>query len=243
MDDNRQELWQAAALIGDPSRAAMLWSLMGGETRPASELALLANVSPQTASNHLRLLLEAGFLKVSAKGRNKFFRLSGAHIAAALESLALVAQPRPSPTGLARQHAPQLVFARTCYDHLAGELAVIILDRLRQSGHLQEKSSAYQLTLSGESLLGRMGMDVREAYAKHRRFAVPCLDWSQRVPHLGGALGAALLDWLLRSKSVVSRKTDRGVRLTESGKQQLGRWFNIRFTHSGAIAETGRSSG
>jgi DNA-binding transcriptional ArsR family regulator len=108
-------------MIGDPSRAAMLWTLMGGESRPASELALLANVSPQTASNHLRLLRDAGFLNVSVVGRNKFYSLGGPHVAAALEALAAAIQGLPSSGGAAHEQTPELVFARTCYDHLAGE--------------------------------------------------------------------------------------------------------------------------
>src|SRR5579871_4034039 len=129
-------LAKAASLIGDSSRAAMLWSLLGGESRPASELAMLANISPQTASNHLKLLLEAGLVRVSIAGRNKFYRLAGAPVAAALESLAAVVHPHRDPQGIAHHAAPELVFARTCYDHLAGELGVAMLQRMLSRGYL-----------------------------------------------------------------------------------------------------------
>src|SRR5215470_9196299 len=118
--DAAQFLSRAGSLVGDPSRAAMLWSLLGGEARPASELAMLANVSPQTASNHLKLLVESGFLRVEALGRNKFYRLAGRPVAVALESLATAARGKNTSAGLAQLTAPELVFARTCYDHLAG---------------------------------------------------------------------------------------------------------------------------
>src|SRR5690242_7790185 len=129
-------LSKAGALIGDASRAAMLWSLMGGEARPASELAMLANVSPQTASNHLKLLVESGFLRVEALGRNKFYRLGGRPVAMALESLAGAVHGKNASAGLAQHAAPELVFARTCYDHLAGELGVAMLARLQRMDYL-----------------------------------------------------------------------------------------------------------
>lgn len=223
-------------LIGEPSRAAMLWSLMGGESRPASELAMLANVSPQTASNHLRLLLDGGFVKAAAMGRNKFYRLGSSAVAAALESLAVAVHAKPANQGIAQHSAPELVFARTCYDHLAGELGVAMLARLRDEDCLKQRSSEYRLTPRGQEFLHQLGVDVAGAQAMRRRFAYPCLDWSQRVPHLGGALGAALLDWLLRSRVVVRREASRAVRLTRNGQQQLGRLFEIRLTRAGAIA-------
>src|SRR5438067_2443954 len=177
-------LSKAASLIADSSRSAMLWSLLGGESRPASELAMIANVSPQTASNHLKLLLDAGFLKAEPMGRNRFYKLGTPTVGVALESLA-AAIGGSKPNGIAQQSAPELVFARTCYDHLAGELGVEILSRLREKNYLREHVRDYRLTTSGEKFLGALAIDRDGATAKRRRFAYPCLDWSQRVPHLG----------------------------------------------------------
>lgn len=224
--------------MGDPSRAAMLWSLMGGESRPASELAILANISPQTASSHLRLLVDSGFLRVEALGRNKFYRLGGRAVALALESLATAAHGKIVANGTARHVAPDLVFARTCYDHLAGELGVAILARLEAKEYLRQQSRDYRLTTAGEEFLRNLGLDLNGAQTRRRRFAYACLDWSHRVPHLGGALGAALLDWLLRGGLMVRRKSSRALRLTDLGQGRLHQTFAIRLTHTGtAIAQ------
>jgi DNA-binding transcriptional ArsR family regulator len=207
----------------------MLWTLMGGESKPASELALLANVSPQTASNHLRLLRDAGFLTVSASGRNRFYRLSGPRVAVALESLAAAVQGPPT----ANAPAPELVFARTCYDHLAGELGVAMMNQLRYSGYLREHGEDFLLTREGDRFLSGAGIDVAAAAAKRRRFAYACLDWTHRVPHLGGALGSALLDWLLRTRAVVRLRKGRAVRLTDIGRRHMHHVFGITLTSSG----------
>lgn len=238
--DATSDLSRAGFLIGDPSRAAMLCSLLGGEVRPASELALLANVSPQTASNHLKLLLDAGFLKVKSSGRCRYYSLNDPSVAAALESLAVAARVVRPARGIARQSAPELVFARTCYDHLAGELGVAVLNRLRQMRCFQENAKDYALTPAGEKFLRGLGVDVACARAKRRRFAYPCLDWSHRLPHLGGALGATLLDWLFASKAVVRRRSSRALRLTDNGQRQFDRLFSIRLTQTGTSIAAGR---
>jgi DNA-binding transcriptional ArsR family regulator len=225
----------AGSLIGDRSRAAMLWSLMGGEARPASELAMLANVSPQTASNHLRLLVDSGFLKVESAGRNKFYRLGGRPVADALESLATAAGGKTSGAGLAQHSAPDLMFARTCYDHLAGELGVALLQRLQNLGYLRSQARDYRLTNQGRDFLRTLGVDIDGAQAKRRRFAYACMDWCHRGPHLGGALGAALLDWLLGGRMIARLKHSRALRLTDLGQRRLHQSFEIRLARSGKL--------
>jgi DNA-binding transcriptional ArsR family regulator len=230
-------LSRAGSLVGDPSRAAMLWSLLGGEARPASELAMLANVSPQTASNHLRLLVDARFLRVESLGRNKFYRLNGPLVGVALESLAAAAHGKPAKAGIAQHSAPELVFARTCFDHLAGELGVAIRKRLEATDCLRQHGDDYRVSTSGENFLHGLGVDLDAARAKRRRFAYACLDWSHRVPHLGGALGAALLDWMFDQRLLARRESTRAVRLTETGQKRLAQQFAIRMNRTGtAIA-------
>jgi DNA-binding transcriptional ArsR family regulator len=226
-------LARAAALIGDPSRATVLWSLLGGESRPASELAMLANISPQTASNHLKLLIAADFLTVTPMGRSKFFKISAPLVAAALESLAAVANIQKPVDGIARRSAPELVFARTCYDHLAGELSVAIWRRLQERGHIYETGKDVRVTMSGCTFFQDLEIEIEQLQATRRSFAFACLDWSERVPHLGGALGAALLSWLFQSQSVARRKGSRAVRLTGRGLVTLDRVFGIRVAQSG----------
>jgi DNA-binding transcriptional ArsR family regulator len=225
-------LSKAASLIADPSRSAILWSLLGGESRPASELAMIANISPQTASNHLKLLLEAGFLKAEAIGRNRFYRLGTPTVGVALESLAATVGGKSS--GIAQQSAPELVFARTCYDHLAGELGVAILNRLRERKLIRERGREYELSMGGQKFFGDLRIDCDGAAAGRRRFAYPCLDWSQRVPHLGGALAAALLDWLLRSKGIARQKGSRAIRVTDVGRRTLSDVFEIKLNRFGS---------
>jgi DNA-binding transcriptional ArsR family regulator len=224
-------LSKAASLIADPSRSAMLWSLLGGESRPASELAMIANVSPQTASNHLKLMLDAGFLKAESAGRNKFFRLAAPTVGVALESLAAAVGGKTN--GIAQHSAPELVFARTCYDHLAGELGVAILNRLRDMRYIRENGTDYSLSTKGERFFHHLLLANSSIETKRRRFAYPCLDWSQRVPHLGGALGAALLAWLFDSKTIARQRGTRAVRVTDTGRKVLNEAFQIKLNRLG----------
>jgi DNA-binding transcriptional ArsR family regulator len=224
-------LSKSASLIADPSRSAILWSLLGGESRPASELAMIANISPQTASNHLRLLLDAGFLKAEALGRNRFYTLGTPSVGVALESLAATMGGKPN--GIAQQSAPELVFARTCYDHLAGELGVAILSQLRNRKGLEQVGKNYRVTERGEESLNALGINLSKAAGTRRRFAYPCLDWSQSVPHLGGALGAALLEWLFRSKTIARQRGTRAVRVTDIGLRTLRHAFDIKLNRLG----------
>lgn len=226
-------LSKAASLIADPSRSAILWSLLGGESRPASELAMIANISPQTASNHLRLLLDTGFLKAEAIGRNRFYKLGKHTVGVALESLAATIGSKAN--GIAQQSAPELVFARTCYDHLAGELGVAILNRLRERKIITENGRDYRLSMIGEKFFDDLSIDWNGASGKRRRFAYPCLDWSQRVPHLGGAMGAALLEWLIRSRAIARQRGSRAVRVTDLGRKALNQVFGVELNRLGTV--------
>jgi len=229
--DASKQIANIAAYMGDDSRAAILWSLVGGESRPASELAMVANISPQAASSHLKVLLEGGLLAVHQTGRNKFYRLKGPAVAAALESLLGLALQNGKVDGIAHRTRPELVFARTCYDHLAGELAVGILRRLLDREYLKESDLGFRLTGGGIAFFGGLGLDAATYAKQRRRFAYPCLDWSQRVPHLGGALGAGLLDYFFSSRILAASKIHRGVRVTAKGEEALARLLALRLTH------------
>lgn len=215
----------------------MLCSLAGGESRPASELALVANVSPQTASRHLSLLTGSGLLEATSVGRNKFYRLRRPAIARVLERLAGISNDIGPAPGIADRRAPELVFARVCYDHLAGVLGVAICDRALSSKHLRLHAGDLQLTGAGAAFFRSLGIGVQSIANQRRRFAYPCPDWSQRVPHIGGTLGAALLDWLISSGAVVRSRDSRAVRVTGRGMRLLERVFGIRLSRTGtAIA-------
>ena len=210
-----------AALIGDPARANMLCALMGGRALTARELAEAGGIMPQTASGHLARLVEAGLLSVRRQGRHRYFRLSGADVAEAIEALMGLAQRtgavpvRPGPRDAALREA------RLCYDHLAGERGVAMLDSLRRRG-LIEGEDEVAPTAAGRGFLAGLGLDVDALASGRRPLCRTCLDWSERRVHLGGALGAALLammldrDWLRREAGRVLRLTPVGARAFET---------------------------
>lgn len=199
-----------AALLADAGRAAMVWALMDGSARPAGELALLAGLSPSSTSAHLAKLVEGGLLAQQRHGRNRYYRLAGPEVGQLVEALAsaaLAAQPRQARAVPVSRGTPLAMReARTCYDHLAGELAVGVFARMCAAGWLSEEDGALKLTASGELGLLALGIDLQQVGRQRRQRLCACPDWSERKPHLGGALGAALLSlcegegWLRRSK-------------------------------------------
>ncbi|SKA31891.1 transcriptional regulator, ArsR family [Enhydrobacter aerosaccus] len=222
-------LSEIAALMGDPARAAMLSLLMDGRAHTASELALAAGVTPQTASGHLGRLLEANLLAARAQGRNRFYRLASGDVAHAMESLMALAgtQAPPASKHAAWRRDPDLRFCRSCYDHLAGQVGLAVTDSLTQHGHLEpEGQHDWQLTQSGELFCQRLGIDVEGAKAAHsRHFARQCLDWSERRPHISGALGAAIADTFFKRGWAQRMRRGRTVRLTDSGRRALNSHF------------------
>jgi DNA-binding transcriptional ArsR family regulator len=217
-------LSRIGALLADPGRAAMLWALMDGTARPAGELTLIAGLSPSAASAHLARLTDGGLLALEVRGRHRYFRIASAEIASTIEALANVAQAsapqRPVPRP-ARTVPVDMRYARTCYDHMAGELAVRVYERLVDGGMLTTQGDALEPTPEGAATLAGWGIDVTQQRTRRRRFACTCPDWSERRPHLGGALGAALLEsW--KSQGWVER-TDRPriLRVTPAGHRQF----------------------
>lgn len=216
---------QLAGLLADPGRAAMIWALMDGSARPAGELGLIAGLSASSTSGHLARLADGGLLAVETRGRNRYYRLAAPEIGVAIEALAaasLASQPPRLRTVPASRTAPSaLRQARTCYDHLAGELAVELFARMSESGWLRVRGTEVDLTESGAAQLGALGLDLESARRKRRQFACTCPDWSERKPHLGGALGAALLDNLLARRWIEPTPTSRALRITPRGLREL----------------------
>ena len=218
-----------AAAIGERARARMLYTLLDGHARTSTELAVVAEVSPSTASVHLGRLKAERLIKVLVQGKHHYFSLGGPQVAQALEGLSVLAG---SAYGEFTPTTPKrLRGARTCYDHLAGALAVAWNDRLHELGWLvpgtQGRDDDYELTRSGSKALEALGVDVVAARALRRRFACGCLDWSERRPHLGGALGAALLKLALRRKWVIQDLHDRAVEVTRLGKREMQARFGL----------------
>jgi DNA-binding transcriptional ArsR family regulator len=218
-----------AAAIGEPARARMLYCLLDSHARTSSELAAVANVSPSTASAHLNRLKTDRLVKVFVQGKHRYYSLEGPGVAKALEGLkALVGGPLESfvPKTPSRLHA-----ARTCYDHMAGTVGVLLHNRFKELGWLSGGSTggygAYELTLDGMKGFEALGIDLVAARALRRRFAYACLDWSERQPHIGGSLGSALLKTALKRRWVAQDADSRALRVTSLGRREMLTRFGL----------------
>jgi DNA-binding transcriptional ArsR family regulator len=225
---------EIAALAGDPARAGMLHALMDGRALTASELARVAGVTPQTASGHLARMATAGLLKVQKQGRHRYHRLASPAVAQMMESIMQVASGlgsmRPAPVTGPRDAA--LRTARTCYDHLAGSLGVALADGLVAGGHVELEDDAGLVTNEGVALFGRMGIDVASLSARRggrgRVLCRPCLDWSERRPHLAGAVGAALCARSFEKNWIRRIDGTRAVTITSNGQRVFREAFGVR---------------
>jgi DNA-binding transcriptional ArsR family regulator len=217
-----------AAAIGEPARARMLYGLVDGRARTSTELAVVAGVTPSTASVHLQRLTAQRLVKVVAQGRHRYYSLDRTDVAAALEALNVLAG------GSALSFVPStphhLRSARTCYDHIAGTLGVALYDRFTALGWLSASpraDGACDLTAAGSSAFEALGIDLEATRTLRRRFAFACLDWSERQPHLAGALGAAVLRLALRRRWVEQDLDSRILRITPRGKHELSARFGV----------------
>jgi DNA-binding transcriptional ArsR family regulator len=223
------EFAEVAALAGDPARAGMLHALMDGRALTASELAQAAGVTPQTASGHLMRLTRAGLLSVEKQGRHRYHRLASPAVAEMMESIMQVAA-KARPQGRAVFTGPReaaLREARTCYDHLAGRLGVSLADALVDGGHVELAADAGLVTDSGMALLERLGIDMGAGRSAKRLLCRPCLDWSERRPHLAGVVGAALCAHLLGDGWIRRVDGTRAVAITPKGRRKLRESFGL----------------
>ena len=206
----------------------MLYCLADGRARTSTELAIVAEVSPSTASVHLQRLMTKRLVKVFAQGKHRYYSLEGPNVAAALEALSVLAGGT-GDTFVPNTPEP-LRAARTCYDHIAGSLGVALHDRVRAIGWLTEASgdaNLYDLTPRGAKGLKALGVDVDATRTLRRRFAFACVDWSERRPHLGGAVGAALLKVSLKRKWVTQDLDSRVLTVTAFGRREMLARFGL----------------
>lgn len=219
--DDMPDIASIAGLVGDPTRARMLTALMGGVALSATELAIEADIVPSTASSHLRKLQLAGLLSVERQGRHRYFRLAGPQIAEVFEGLMGLAATRGPhvPTG-PRDLA--LRTARVCYDHLAGEMAVRLLANLRTRGIIVGEKTL-SLSDAGRTFFGRLGIDAEASPRTRRPLCRPCLDWSERRPHLAGALGAEVLRYIYKQRWARRDVAGRALRFSTRGQRLFER--------------------
>jgi DNA-binding transcriptional ArsR family regulator len=227
--ENDTAVSRIAGAIGEPARARMLYCLMDGHARTSTELSVVAEVSPSTASAHLNRLKTAHLVKVLVQGKHRFYSLEGPDVATALEGLSVLAggsRDRFAPSTPSRLRA-----ARTCYDHMAGTVGVSLHDRFKALGWLSSGlgggDNAYDLTLDGTGAFEALGIDLEATRALRRRFACACLDWSERRPHVGGALWAALLKLALKKRWVTQDLDSRALEVTSLGRRELRTRFGL----------------
>jgi DNA-binding transcriptional ArsR family regulator len=220
---------EIAAAIGEPARARILYCLMDGHARTSTELAVVAGVSPSTASVHLYRLKTARLVKVFVQGKHRYYSLESSDVASVLEGLSVLAG------GARDKFVPntpnRLCAARTCYDHMAGRVGVLLHDRLytlKWLSAVSKNDNAYELTSAGAKAFESLGVDIEATRALRRRFACACLDWSERRPHIGGALGAALLKLALKKRWVTQDLDSRALAVTAFGRREMQDRFGLQ---------------
>lgn len=218
-DPYEPRLARVAAMVADPARSRMLSYLLGGEFASAGELAAAASVTPATASGHLAKLSDARFVVCEPRGRHRYYRLADAEVAHALEALALVAERDVHDRAWAHPARQRLRYARCCYGHLAGRLGVAVYDALRSEQGLATAADGFSLTDGGEQWLRGLGL-APSPPSQRRRFAYPCLDWSERRDHLAGQLADELCAHLV-GRGWLRREDGRALALTRSGEREL----------------------
>ena len=245
----RADIAPVAALLADPARASMLTALLDGPPLAAGELSQVAGISAATASAHLTRLLEGGLVRVTRQGRHRYYRLAGHEVAEIIEVMSRISPVRPVRSLRQSREAVALAEARTCYDHLAGRAGVALLDALLEAqilagvgndgtgtggpgpdgpgpdGTGSDLATEYEVTQTGTGALAAFGVDVSAARRSRRRFAGACLDWTQRRPHLSGALGAAITARLIDLGWITRGPGRRAVRVTPAGRAGLTETF------------------
>jgi DNA-binding transcriptional ArsR family regulator len=229
-----------AALIGDPARASMLAALMDGRALTAAELAAAAGVTPQTASGHLAQLTDAGLLAMERQGRHRYHRLASVAVAQMIESIMSVAAKPDGAAQAGGRRKPVVAGprdkamrdARTCYDHLAGRLGVALADSMIERGRIVLSADGGALTEAGDAFLRGLGVQLDAAGGGARRggrvFCRPCLDWSERRPHIAGAVGAALCRTCFARGWIRRIDGSRAVTVTQAGRSVLAEGFGLR---------------
>jgi DNA-binding transcriptional ArsR family regulator len=219
---------EVASLIAEPTRATILMGLLDGRTLPASELARMSQITPQTASAHLSKMVEAGLLVMESHGRHRYYRIANEHVAHALEALMVISPVKKVRSLRESDQTKALCYARTCYDHLAGKVGVALTEAIVRLGFIEPSGLDYGITPKGTEFFTTFGINIENLRKGRRMFARQCLDWSERRYHLAGALGSALADRLFGLGWIVRIPGRRAVRITELGNKGLFQTFGLQ---------------
>jgi DNA-binding transcriptional ArsR family regulator len=218
---------QIAGLIGDPTRAAIMWTLLDGKAFTATELAIAAATTPQNISMHLAKLVQADLLCVESQGRHRYYKYARKEVAYAIEAMTSLL-PAPSGKSAAdNENDSAIKNCRTCYDHLAGKVGVAVTDSLLRQKILIEKNSLFEVSNKGEKWFASFGIDTGELQQQRRSFLRPCLDWSERRHHIAGSLAAALLDKMIAQDWLRKTKNSRALVVTARGQKHLYEYFRL----------------
>jgi DNA-binding transcriptional ArsR family regulator len=218
---------EIAALIGDPTRATIMWTLLDGKAFTATELAIAADTSAQNISMHLTKLVQAGLLSAESQGRHRYFKFSRKEIAYAIEAMANLIPPSTAKQNAVKENNPAIKYCRTCYDHLAGNVGVSITDGLLQQGIIVYNDDAFEITAKGEAWFTGFGIDLQELKQQRRSFLRPCLDWSERRHHIAGSVATALLNKMLLADWIRRTKNSRVITITPKGQLELYEQFKL----------------
>jgi len=217
-----------SALVCEPARAKMLWNLLDGRSYTATELAIVADISATSASNHLAKLLEADLLKVESQGRHRYFSFSKPEVAYVIESLANLTNDNPQKVKTNNTECKGVKYCRTCYDHLAGYLGVQITEALESKKILEKSEAIYIVTDIGWKWLADFNISKDEIVNKRRPLTRQCLDWSERRPHLAGQLGSLILIKMFDRNWFRKVQFSRELLVTAKGRQELHKLLNIK---------------
>lgn len=228
MGEFENQFSQLALLLGSKARSAMLWNLLDGRAYTATELSLCAEISAQSASNHLIKLVEANLLAIETQGRHRYYRFANPDVARVVESMASLLPISQSHKKVKRPEPTGELFARTCYDHLAGKVGVDITDSLVKKGMIKPTGNKYRMTVLGEKWFQSIGINIDEVKSAKRLFAYQCLDWSERRHHIAGALGAAICRMMLKHDWIRRKENTREVIVTAKGKKALKNELDLR---------------
>jgi DNA-binding transcriptional ArsR family regulator len=218
---------KAAGLIGDATRASIMWTLLDGRAFTATELSIAVNTSPQNISMHLAKLLEANLLCVEKQGRHKYYRFSSKEVAYVIEAMAnLIPKPELSSKKKTENYPP-IKYCRTCYDHLAGKMGVALADSLLEQKIIIENNNTFEISPEGEKWFSNFGINLEEAQKQKRIFLKPCLDWSERRNHIAGSVGTLLLNKMLEQDWIRRTADSRAIIITGNGKKEFLKHFKM----------------
>ena len=216
-----------ASLIGDPTRATILWTLLDGKAFTATELSIAADTSPQNISMHLNKLVNADLLCVARQGRHKYYQFSRKDIAYAVEALANLIPPDSPKNNNSNENNSPIKYCRTCYDHLAGKVGVMITDSLLLQKIIVDGNNDFEVSARGQKWFSGLGIHIDDLRQQRRCFARPCLDWSERRPHIAGSLAASLLDKMFLNDWIRKTKNSRAIIITANGQKEINKYFKL----------------